>query len=191
MDLTFFKGLLTGLMLSIPFGPVGIYCMEKTLTKSPKNGYISAIGMVTIDVVYGTTALLFLSQVEDTIREYELYLQILIGIFLIIVGWRKFNSTSELKTIEGNETGGLIRDYFTTFFIALANISSVFSIVVIFTALKVYVRGDYTVVLQAVAGIFIGGATEWLITTYILCHFKRLLDEEKILKLSKLTTKLQ
>lgn len=186
MDLTFFKGIITGLILSIPFGPVGIYCMEKILMKSPKKGYVSALGMITIDVVYGITALLFLSQVEDTIRKYELYLQILIGLFLMVVGWKKVTGTTELKAIDADSNGGLIKDYFTTFFIALANISSVFSIVVIFTALKVYVRGDYMVVVQAVSGIFIGGASEWLMTTCILTHFKKLLNEDKLIKLSKL-----
>ena len=80
----------------------------------------------------------------------------------------------------------LIKDYFTTFFIALANISSVFTIVVIFTTLKVYVRNDYKVALMAAAGIFVGGATEWFITTYILSHFTKVLDEEKLIKISKL-----
>ena len=204
MDLTIFKGIATGLLLSIPFGPVGIYCMEKALLKSPKNGYVSALGMITVDVIYGITALLFISQVEDTIRKYELYLQILIGIFLIFVGWKKFKEQSDLKKFEekvekqssnkkipscskcSESVQTLIKDYFTTFFIALANISSVFTIVVIFTTLKVYVRNDYKVALMAAVGIFVGGATEWFITTYILSHFTKVLDEEKLLKISKL-----
>lgn len=160
--------------------------MEKTLTKSRKYGYIAALGMITIDVVYSTTALLFLAQVEDSIRKYELPLQVFIGIFLIIIGFQKVRNDKEIKPIEVETSGSLIRDYFTTFFIALANISSIFNIVVIYTALRLYIHGNYWVVLQADLGVFIGGASEWALTTYILTHFKKHLDEQKILKLSRL-----
>ena len=211
MDLTFFKGIVTGLLLSIPFGPVGIYCMEKALLKSPKNGYISALGMITVDVIYGITALFFISQVEETIIKYEMYLQILIGIFLIFVGWKKFREQDKIKSLEkrveedeiregvackknnkkscteyATSTQVLIKDYFTTFFIALANISSVLTIVAIFTALKVYVGNSYKVASMACLGIFLGGATEWFITTYILSHFTKVLDEAKLIKISRI-----
>ena len=48
--------MITGLILSLPFGPVGIYCMEKTLVEGQKEGYVSSLGMVTVDVIYGLTA---------------------------------------------------------------------------------------------------------------------------------------
>ena len=92
MDLTFFKGIITGLILSLPFGPVGIYCMEKTLVEGQKEGYISSLGMVTIDVVYGLTALLFLNQVEDIVKQYECYLETGIAIFLLVVGLKKMSN---------------------------------------------------------------------------------------------------
>lgn len=186
MDLTIFKGIITGFLLSLPFGPVGIYCMEKTILEGQRKGYISAMGMVTVDVIYGLTALLFLSQVEDTIKKYELGLQLVIGLFLIFVGWKKAVKQAEIRTIECTPTG-MIKDYFTTFFIALANISSVFSMVIIFTTLKVYVKNDYNVAWMIATGILLGGGTEWFVTTYILSHFTRTLNESKLLKLSRLS----
>lgn len=186
LDLTIFKGIITGLLLSLPFGPVGIYCMEKTLLEGQKKGYISAMGMVTVDVIYGLTALLFISQVEDTIKKYELFLHILIGIFLLFVGWKKSKKQTEIQAIECTTTG-LLKDYLTTFFIALANISSVFSMVIIFTTLKVYVKNDLNVAWMIASGILLGGGTEWFVTTYILSHFTRVLNEEKLLKISRLS----
>lgn len=186
MDLTIFKGILTGLLLSLPFGPVGIFCMEKTLLEGQKKGYVSAMGMVTVDVIYGLTALLFISQVEDTIKKYELYLQILIGLFLIFIGWKKTRKQQEIKTIECTPAG-MIKDYFTTFFLAIANISSVFTMVVIFTTLKVYVSESSTIPIQIAIGILLGGGTEWFITTYILSHCTRVLDERKLLNISRIS----
>ena len=84
MDLTILKGIITGLILSLPFGPVGIYCMELTVVEGRWKGYITALGMVTIDVVYSAVSLMFLSSVESYIKKYENYLTILIAIFLMI-----------------------------------------------------------------------------------------------------------
>ena len=63
MDLTILKGIITGLILSLPFGPVGIYCIELTVLEGRWKGYITALGMVTIDVVYSAVSLMFLSSV--------------------------------------------------------------------------------------------------------------------------------
>lgn len=186
MDLTIFKGIITGLLLSLPFGPVGIFCMEKTLLEGQKKGYISAMGMVTVDVIYGLTALLFISQVEDTIKQYELYLQILIGIFLLFIGWKKSKKQQEIKTIECTPAG-MIKDYFTTFFLAIANISSVFTMVVIFTYLKVYVKAGSNVPTMLALGILLGGGTEWFITTYILSHCTKVLNEDKLMNISRIS----
>ena len=65
MDLTILKGIITGLILSLPFGPVGIYCMELTVVEGRWKGYITALGMVTIDVVYSAVSLMFLSSVDS------------------------------------------------------------------------------------------------------------------------------
>ncbi|MDO4589592.1 MAG: LysE family transporter, partial [Fusobacterium sp.] len=165
MDLTFFKGVITGLILSLPFGPVGIYCMEKTLVEGQKEGYISSLGMVTIDVVYGLTALLFLNQVEDLIKQYDCYFATGIAIFLLVVGLKKMSNKMKLKKVEADPVG-LIQNYFTTFFIALANISSVFTIMVIFTTLRVFDSDSEYIPYMISSGIFIGGACEWFTTTY-------------------------
>ena len=70
MDTTILKGILTGLILSLPFGPVGVYCMELTIVEGRWKGYITALGMVTMDMVYSAVALLFLSSVKEYVEKY-------------------------------------------------------------------------------------------------------------------------
>ncbi len=186
MILTTLKGIITGLILSLPFGPIGIYCMEKTLIENQRKGYISALGMVTVDVIYGLTALLFITRVEDIIVKFESFLQIIVAFFLMFVGWKKLEKKVKIKKIECTPAG-MIKDYFTTFFLALANISSIFTILVIFTALKVYGE-DVNLVAPFIAfGIFAGGAVEWFITTYIISKCTRILNEDKLIKISKIS----
>ncbi len=186
MILTTLKGVITGLILSLPFGPVGIYCMEKTMMEGQKKGYISALGMVTVDIIYGLTALLFITYVEDFIIKYESWLQILVAIFLLFVGWKKLEKKVKIKKIECTPSG-MIKDYFTTFFLAVANLSGIFTILVIFTTLQVHSEEVSLVAPFIALGIFAGGATEWFITTYIIANFTKVLDEKKLMKISQIS----
>lgn len=151
-----------------------------------KKGYISALGMVTVDIIYGLTALLFMTYVEDFIVKYESFLQILVAVFLLFVGWKKLEKKVKIKKIECTPTG-MIKDYFTTFFIALANLSGIFTILVIFTTLKVYSEEASLVAPFIALGIFLGGSIEWFITTYVIANFTKVLDEKRLIKISQIS----
>ena len=40
----FLKGIITGLILSLPLGPVGIYCMEKAMIEGEKKSVCISVG---------------------------------------------------------------------------------------------------------------------------------------------------
>ena len=184
MDLTILKGIITGLILSLPFGPVGIYCMELTVLEGRWKGYITALGMVTIDVVYSAVSLMFLSSVESYIKKYENYLTILIAIFLMIISLRKIINKIELKEINV-DFKSMLQNYLTGMGFAIVNISSIFVISTLFTMMKVLDDGGLSKALQVLIGVGGGGGALWFSTTFIISHFRNLFGKEKLVKLIK------
>ena len=184
MDLTILKGIITGLILSLPFGPVGIYCMELTVVEGRWKGYITALGMVTIDVVYSAVSLMFLSSVESYIKKYENYLTILIAIFLMIISLRKIINKIELKEIN-LDFKSMLQNYLTGMGFAIVNISSIFVISTLFTMMKVLDDGGLSKALQVLIGVGAGGGALWFTTTFIISHFRNLFGKEKLVKLIK------
>lgn len=184
MDLTILKGIITGLILSLPFGPVGIYCMELTVVEGRWKGYITALGMVTIDVVYSAVSLMFLSSVESYIKKYENYLTILIAIFLMIISLRKIINKIELKEINV-DFKSMLQNYLTGMGFAIVNISSIFVISTLFTMMKVLDDGGLSKALQVLIGVGAGGGSLWFTTTFIISHFRNLFGKEKLVKLIK------
>ena len=184
MDLTILKGIITGLILSLPFGPVGIYCMELTVVEGRWKGYITALGMVTIDVVYSAVSLMFLSNVESYIKKYENYLTILIAIFLMIISLRKIINKIELKEINV-DFKSMLQNYLTGMGFAIVNISSIFVISTLFTMMKVLDDGGLSKALQVLIGVGAGGGSLWFTTTFIISHFRNLFGKEKLVKLIK------
>ena len=189
MDTTIFKGMIMGFILSLPFGPVGIYCMELTIIEGRWKGYITALGMVTIDMVYSTVALLFLSGVKEYIVKYENYLSLIIGLFLLVISLRKLLTKVELKDINV-DFKSMLQNYLTGAGFAIVNISTILIIATVFTLLKVL--DDTTTVttmisIEALLGVGLGGAGLWFFTTYLISHCRKLFGKEKLIKIIKLT----
>lgn len=184
MDITILKGILTGFILSLPFGPVGIYCMELTVIEGRWKGYITALGMVTIDVAYSSVALLFLSGVKDYVLKFENYLSLFIGIFLMLISLKKLFTKIELKEINV-DFKSMIQNYFTGVGFAIVNISSILVIATVFTILKVLDNTTTTSSIGALLGVGIGGAGLWFLITYLISHFRKLFGKEKLIKIIK------
>ncbi|MGL4997925.1 MAG: LysE family transporter [Cetobacterium sp.] len=181
----FFKGIITGIILSLPFGPVGIHCMEKSMTEGEKKGYISALGMVSVDIIYGIISFLFISRIDHYIIKFETPLKVLISVFLIFIGGKKYFCKNEIKEMD-DENYNLVQDFFETFLLSIFNISSLFVITGIYTLLGILnLEIKETTVLELGFGIGIGGISMWFITVFLIYHFKKCVTVDILFKISK------
>ena len=107
--------------------------MELTIVEGRWKGYITALGMVTIDMVYSAVALLFLSSVKDYVIKYENCLSLFIGIFLMIVSSKKLLRKIELKELNV-DFKSMLQNYLTGVGFAIVNISSILVIATVFAS---------------------------------------------------------
>lgn len=185
MNITFFKGIITGLILSLPFGPVGLFCMEKTLTEGKKDGFSTALGMVTSDVIYGLIAFFFVNQAEEFILRYEMFFKGMVGVCLILLGAKKLRTPVVIKKpTKVNKYN--IQNYITGFLLSVINVTGVISIIFIYTLLSVVADGDNYVLLAA--GIGTAGILSWFTNVQVLTYFKRFVTDELLIKISKLSS---
>ena len=185
MNITFFKGIATGIILSLPFGPVGLYCMEKTLTEGKKDGFSTALGMVTSDVVYGLIAFFFINQAEEFILRYELFFKGLVGLCLVILGIKKLRTQVIIKKpTKINKYN--IQNYFSGFFLSVINVTGIVTIIFIYTLLSVV--GDADNYLLLAGGIGTAGVISWFINVQVLTYFKKFVTDDLLIKLSKISS---
>lgn len=190
MHVDFFKFLIAGIILGLPFGPVGILCMGKTIEEGKKNGFASAMGAVTVDVIYSLIAFYTLMQVKSQINEHEFILKVIVGIFLMVIGitkvFGKLNVGNSLhlneekdKKIEGKQW---LKNYTKIFLISIPNVFNILTIITIFTALEIFnVTGSYLSI-KIIIGILLGDALFWFITTTILGVLRNKINEKMIEK---------
>ena len=54
--LLFLQGLLVGFLASVPLGPIGVICVQRTLSGTHKSGFFSGIGAATADTIFAALA---------------------------------------------------------------------------------------------------------------------------------------
>ncbi|MBN1249328.1 MAG: LysE family transporter, partial [Anaerolineae bacterium] len=70
----FWRGLLIGLSIAAPVGPIGVICIRRTLADGRAAGFASGLGAATADVVYGSIAAFGLAMISETLVTQQVWL---------------------------------------------------------------------------------------------------------------------
>jgi threonine/homoserine/homoserine lactone efflux protein len=175
------KGLLLGLAIAAPVGPIGVLCIRRTLALGLGPGLVSGLGAATADGLYGCIAGFGLTAVADFLTAQSLGLRIVGGLFLCYLGVSTFLAkppTAETIAEAGGYQGSeavkpaaaptkpnltLLSAYSSTLVLTLTNPATIFSFAAIFAGLGIVESGqDYARSSVLVLGVFGGSALWWL-----------------------------
>ena len=57
MDLSLLiRGILVGVAIAVPVGPIGVLCVRRTILRGPVSGLISGLGAALADTLFGCIA---------------------------------------------------------------------------------------------------------------------------------------
>ena len=70
------KGVVVGLIIAVPAGPVGVLCIRRTIFNGRLAGFISGIGAATADAIFGIIAGFGLTFVSDLLLDYQEWLRL-------------------------------------------------------------------------------------------------------------------
>lgn len=162
-SLIFIKGLVIGVSIAAPVGPIGILCITRTLARGFPSGLVSGLGAATADALYGSVAGLGITWAAAFLIDQRVWLRLFGGLFLIYLGVKTFTRTDSADRIEARNTR-LLKDYATTFWLTLTNPMTIISFGAVFAALGPgEARADAVPALLLIAGIFSGSVLWWVI----------------------------
>ncbi|MBT8368696.1 MAG: LysE family transporter, partial [Deltaproteobacteria bacterium] len=61
----FIKGLIIGFSIAAPVGPIGVLCIQRTLSGGNVQGLVTGLGAATADAIYGCIAAFGLTLISD------------------------------------------------------------------------------------------------------------------------------
>lgn len=134
------------------------------------------MGAAFADLFYATVAAFGLGFVVTTIQTHELLLQIIGGIFLIIVGLTIYfgNPLKQIRTKKRVSKTGLLGDFLTLFFLTVSNPVAIVVFMAVFAGASVF--GDdpsIRIELFVLSGIVIGGGLWWYTLSTLVNIFRK------------------
>ena len=152
------KGILLGLAVVAPVGPIGLLCMNRTLRYGKKVGFISGLGAATADLIYGCIAGLGLVTVMHVLMNYSTWINKAGALFLIYIGIQTLNKKQE-NTAE-RTSYSLRSAYATTLMLTITNPMTIVFFLGIFAGMHIETNGLQSLIF--VMGVFLGSALWWL-----------------------------
>lgn len=70
------KGLLIGILVSAPMGPVGMLCIQRTLSKGRWHGFVTGLGAMVSDIIYAMLTSLGMGVVVNFVEANQAPLQL-------------------------------------------------------------------------------------------------------------------
>ncbi len=119
------SGVLVGILISAPMGPIGVLVIQRTLNKGRRPAFYTGLGAALSDLIYCLLAGLGLSFVTDFIESNQNVLQIVGSLFMIGYGIYLFkaNPSRALKSGSGEapRANTYWRDFVTGFLFTFSN----------------------------------------------------------------------
>ena len=185
----FLKGLLIGLAVSIPLGPMGMVCVTRTLNHGRYSGFFSGLGAATADTIFALIAGFGISYIINFIQEKELAFQMAGGSLVIFFGLRIFRTNPvnliRKKNISRNK---LIRDFFSVLLITLTNPMAIFLFLAVFAASNIVL--DPTSILKNLVlftGVFAGASLWWFLLSSVVYTLRYRLKLRSLVWLNRIT----
>ncbi len=160
----FLKGVIVGLSIAAPVGPIGILCIRRTLANGRAAGFVSGLGAATADAMYSAAAGLGLTVVASVLVGGQQWLRLVGGFFLLYLGIRTWRSAGQGGALSNapDAPRGLLGAYASTLAFTLTNPMTILSFAAIFAGLGVASGARYASAAALVAGVFCGSALWWL-----------------------------
>ena len=163
MDLgIFIQGMIIGLTLAVPVGPISLVCIHRTITAGRLHGIFSGLGVATADSFYAAVSILGLTIISGLILSNQGIFRCLAGIILILIGIRVFISVPAGVNITA-EHETYYKDFLSLLAVALANPLTLMFFIAILPGFGVMVHTtEQFSAAEFVAGVFSGSMTWWI-----------------------------
>jgi threonine/homoserine/homoserine lactone efflux protein len=182
------KGIIVGISVSAPLGPLGILCIQRTINKGFLSGFFSGLGAAIADILYASVAGFGISIIADFLKAEEYPIRIIGGILVIVFGVMIFRS-NPVKQIRQQKTQkkGYISDLVSGFFITITNPLTIIVFGAVFAGLGLNESSTFKLIIYTLFGIFSGALIWWLSLTIGVNIFRKKIRLRNLYWINKIT----
>lgn len=187
-------GLVIGLLVAAPIGPVNLICIRRTLSYGQLNGFLAGLGAALGDGIFAIIAGFGVKWVFDAIQEMGVVLQLLSAAILIFYGLRVFISATPPEimrnpdgSIQSGSAGDLAAALASTFALTITNPATMVGFATSFAAFREVVdfQASWLATLIMVISVFAGSSLWWFVVTAITGIFHQSIEHGTLRRMNQ------
>ena len=160
--LLFSKGVLLGLALAAPLGPIGALCINRSLSRGFVAGVAGGLGTALADAAYAGFAAFGFVAFAATLALIAKPVAIVGGLFLLWIGFKFLRAGAGEQAVPAS-TGDLAKTITTTFLLTISNPTTILTVIALFAGLGLAGALDRTSAAALVVGVFAGSMAWWIL----------------------------
>ncbi|WP_082072856.1 LysE family translocator [Hyphomicrobium sp. 99] len=174
-------GLIVGMLIAAPVGPVNVLCIQRAIERGFWGGIAAGIGSVMGDGLIALCAGLGVGTVSGVVQTHRAIIQLIGGLALIAFGLRLYFSAPRLKMTPDDAAKARLRDFAwdipQTFFLTITNPGAVLGLFAVFGGVTTFVEVHSTIdVLLMVSSIICGSMLWWITLSNFISRYRHRID---------------
>jgi threonine/homoserine/homoserine lactone efflux protein len=178
------RGVLAGLAIAIPVGPVNVLCVSRTIACGRAAGLASGLGAALADTLYGGIAAFSISIIIDFLMEEIFWIRVLGGTLLIAIGIAYWFKKPRPLMESGKDS--VHSAFVTTLLLTLTNPTTVLSFLAVMTGLRLGEPRPSTHTLFLVLGIFCGSMLWWVVLALVAGHYRKRFTDRAVVWMNRI-----
>jgi threonine/homoserine/homoserine lactone efflux protein len=187
-------GLVVGLLVAAPIGPVNLICIRRTLSYGPVNGFLAGMGAALGDGMFAIAAGFGVRAVFDLIEDMGVVLQLVGAGLLIFYGLRVFIYATPPEimrnpdgSIQRGSRGDLAAAFASTFALTITNPATMLAFAGSFAGLRAIVDFQQSAIATwvLIVAVFLGSALWWVVVTAITGIFHKSLEHGTLKRMNQ------
>lgn len=179
-------GLLVGILIAAPVGPVNVLCIQRAIERGFWGGVAAGIGSVLGDGLIALCAGMGVGTISGAVQTHRAVIQFIGGLALIAFGIRLYFSAPRIRmTSEAEASAARLSDYAwdipQTFFLTVTNPGALLGLFAVFGGISTFVEVHSTIdVLLLVAAIVTGSMLWWITLSNFIGRYRHMIDAKRL-----------
>lgn len=181
----FWRGLLIGLAIAAPLGPVGVLVLRRSLAYGRAAGLVSGLGAATVDGCFAAIAGFGLTLVSNFLVHQAPWMRLVGGLFMVGLGIQAMRSIPALGSsswISETGRGSWAGMYFSALMLTLTNPLTILAFTGIAAGGGVLEASSNLQTTAWVMGLFCGSALWWFALSWIAGLLAQRLERQPLIK---------
>ena len=185
-----FTGVLIGIAVAAPIGPINLMCIQRTLQGGFWAGLATGIGAVLGDGLFAVVSAFGVNWIAQLVAEHKAWLQGAGGLIMVLMGVITIMAkpASAAPTIDRPWLvhGGLIG---TTFLLTITNPATLFGFAAIFSGLGslASLPSSTALAAQLVAAVMVGSLLWWVFVSQIVNLFRERFSSQTLIYINRVS----